>query len=162
MAITAHIENASGVEEIPDPTTMRSWIAAALNRSNSDVELSVRIVDTNEITTLNSQYRAKNKPTNVLSFPADLPEELDLPLLGDIAICAQVVEQEARDQGKSSAAHWAHMLVHGTLHLLGYDHIDDSDALEMESLETNIITGLGFPPPYESITEQNSTNEEQP
>ncbi len=109
----------------------------------------MRIVDEDESQQLNGQYRQKDKPTNVLSFPADLPEELQLPLLGDLVICAPVVAREAEDQNKALDAHWAHMLVHGTLHLLGYDHIDETDATEMEALETQIITELGFAPPYE-------------
>ena len=85
----------------------------------------------------------------MLSFPADLPPDLDLPLLGDLVICAPVVEREAAEQGKPIEAHWAHMLVHGCLHLIGYDHIEDNDADIMEALETRILTKLGFPPPYQ-------------
>src|SRR5690606_24067449 len=94
-------------------------------------------------------YRHQDKPTNVLSFPADIPAELNLPLLGDLVICAPVVEREAMEQRKTLEAHWAHMVVHGTLHLVGYDHITEPEAEEMESLETKILTGMGFPPPYE-------------
>ena len=163
MPVIAHIENASGVEEIPDATTMRGWITAALPPNcDNDLELSVRIVDIDEMTELNYQYRHKNKPTNVLSFPAELPDGIDLPLLGDIAICAPVVEQEAREQGKTSAAHWAHMLVHGTLHLRGYDHIDEAEADEMEALETTIMTGLGFPPPYDPTATESANTGERP
>ncbi len=150
MPVTAHIDNESGLDNIPNPSAMRGWIEAALTRTDhGDAELSVLIVDSAEMTSLNHQFRQQNKPTNVLSFPTDLPDGVTIPLLGDIAICAQVVEQEAREQGKTSTAHWAHMLVHGTLHLLGYDHIDDSEAEQMEAMETAIITALGFPPPYD-------------
>jgi probable rRNA maturation factor len=101
------------------------------------------------VRSLNSQYRNQDKPTNVLSFPADLPAELELPDLGDIIICAEIVEQEAATQKKSLKSHWAHMTVHGILHLLGYDHINDSDATKMEALETQILLKLGFIAPYE-------------
>jgi len=99
---------------------------------------------------LNSQFRQQPKTTNVLSFPSDLPPELELEELGDIVICAPVVESEAVEQNKLLEAHWAHMVVHGTLHLQGYDHIETNDAEEMEALEEKIITGLGFPAPYSS------------
>jgi probable rRNA maturation factor len=135
---------------VPSETNLRRWIGAALPAVERDFEVSLRLVDEEEIRTLNSTYRHKDYATNVLSFPADLPEELALPLLGDIVVCAQVVMREADEQGKTAEAHWAHMLVHGTLHLLGYDHIDEDEALEMEALETKIITGLGFDPPYET------------
>ena len=97
---------------------------------------------------LNARYRGKDRPTNVLSFPADLPEAVELPLLGDIVICAPVVHDEARQQGKSPAAHWDHMLIHGVLHLLGYDHESDREAEEMEALETRALQILGWPCPY--------------
>ncbi|KJS05414.1 MAG: hypothetical protein VR73_12175 [Gammaproteobacteria bacterium BRH_c0] len=150
MTITLDIDNASGDDEVPDPSTMHCWVTAVLQQTMPDAELAVRIVDEEESARFNSLYRHKSGPTNVLSFPADLPDEIDLPLLGDLVICAPVVAREALEQDKTLAAHWAHMLVHGTLHLLGYDHIDNNDADEMEALETRIITGLGFPPPYET------------
>lgn len=165
MPVTAHIDNESGLDNIPNPSAMSGWIEAALTHNHysdnhGDAELSVLIVDSAEMTSLNNQFRQQNKPTNVLSFPTDLPDGVDIPLLGDIAICAQVVEQEALEQGKTSAAHWAHMLVHGTLHLLGYDHLDDSEAEQMEAMETTIITALGFPPPYEDT--RSATAEARP
>jgi probable rRNA maturation factor len=135
---------------VPAEENLRRWISAALPARERDFEVSVRLVEEEEIRTLNSTYRHKDYATNVLSFPADLPDELALPLLGDIVVCAQVVKREANEQGKTVDAHWAHMLVHGTLHLLGYDHIEEEEALEMEALETTIITGLGFDPPYET------------
>jgi len=143
------IDIACDADGIPGEDAMRQWIAAALP-ADGEFEISLRIVDEDEIRTLNSTYRHKDYATNVLSFPADLPEELALPLLGDIVVCASVVKCEAHEQGKSPNAHWAHMLVHGTLHLLGYDHVDDTEADVMEALETRIITGLGFDPPYET------------
>jgi probable rRNA maturation factor len=106
-------------------------------------------VDVAEMSTLNRDYRNKTGPTNVLSFRSDLPPGLDLPLLGDIVICAPVVATEAAQQGKPRQAHWAHLTVHGTLHLLGYDHLEDLEAEEMEALETRILASLNYPCPYE-------------
>ncbi len=143
------LQIASQSQDLPTELQLKTWAQAALNSRRANAELSLRIVDEDESQQLNGQYRQKDKPTNVLSFPADLPEELQLPLLGDLVICAPVVAREAEDQNKALDAHWAHMLVHGTLHLLGYDHIDETDATEMEALETQIITELGFAPPYE-------------
>src|SRR5690606_30211195 len=149
MTIVIAIENASGSDEVPDPSAMRRWIAAALaSQARDTAELGVRIVDEEEITALNDQYRGKAYATNVLSFPAEIPDFVPIPLLGDIVICAPVVASEARDQGLSPTAHWAHMLVHGTLHLLGHDHLKDAQADAMEAPETAITTTLGFPPPY--------------
>jgi probable rRNA maturation factor len=107
-------------------------------------------VEETEMQTLNLRYRGQDKTTNVLAFSADLPAELALPLLGDIVICAAVVAREAQEQDKTNEAHWAHMLVHGTLHLLGYDHQSNAQALDMEALETEVLTSLAFPPPYSS------------
>lgn len=144
------IESNSSSAAIPTSTMLESWIAAALQSQNlEEAEVSLYIVDEAESQELNNQYRGKNRPTNVLSFPADIPEEVGIPLLGDLVVCAPVVEREAQEQGKTLDAHWAHMLVHGSLHLLGFDHIEDAEAETMEQLETEIITGLGFPAPYQ-------------
>ncbi|MGD9662572.1 MAG: rRNA maturation RNase YbeY [Porticoccaceae bacterium] len=148
MAITIDIDNASGSDEVPPAPTMRRWIRAALKPYRTEAELSVQIVSEDEMLSINQQFRHKASATNVLSFPADIPDFIDIPLLGDIVICADVVNREAREQQKTLEAHWAHMLIHGSLHLLGYDHINEEDAEEMEALETRIITTLGFPPPY--------------
>lgn len=146
------IEVVSRSAQVPGAVDIETWVSAtldsALEDGGSNVELSVYICDEDESQKLNHQYRQKNKPTNVLSFPADIPEEVGVPLLGDLVICAPVVEREAAEQGKTLAAHWAHMLVHGTLHLLGYDHIDDAEAEVMESLETVILARLDFAAPY--------------
>ena len=148
MNLQVDIQRASG-EPAPDEEDIRSWINAALSgRRSADTEISIRLVDTEEMTTLNQGFRNKPGPTNVLSFPSDLPQELELPLLGDIVICAPVVREEASAQQKSLQAHWAHMIIHGTLHLLGYDHIEEEEALVMESLETEILTSLNYPCPY--------------
>ncbi|MDE2087017.1 MAG: rRNA maturation RNase YbeY, partial [Xanthomonadaceae bacterium] len=111
-------------------------------------ELSIRIVDADEGRELNRDYRGKDYATNVLSFEADLPPELKLPLIGDMVICSPVVAREAAEQGKRPRDHWAHLTVHGTLHLLGYDHIVAAEAEAMEALETRILAGLGIADPY--------------
>ncbi|TDG12571.1 rRNA maturation RNase YbeY [Seongchinamella unica] len=140
----------ASAEPVPDEDDIRRWVLAALaGRRRSDTEVSLRLVDIAEMTTLNESYRHKTGPTNVLSFPSDLPPELELPLLGDIVICAPVVREEARQQAKALEAHWAHMTVHGTLHLLGYDHIEEAEAEAMEALETDILTALNYPCPYQ-------------
>jgi probable rRNA maturation factor len=148
MTTCIDIENVSDNDDVPEPECIRRWASSALTQL-ADAELSIRIVNEEDITDLNSRYRDKHKTTNVLSFPADLPEEIDIPLLGDIIICASVVNQEALEQNKTAEAHWAHMTIHGVLHLMGYDHINDEEAEEMEALETRLLQQLGFPAPYE-------------
>jgi probable rRNA maturation factor len=155
MAYQIDIESNSQSQLIPTLADLERWISAALlNQEFEDAEVSVYIVDEDEGKELNAQYRGKDYPTNVLSFPADIAEEVGVPLLGDLVVCAPVVEREAQEQGKTLHAHWAHMLIHGTLHLLGYDHIEDDEADAMETLETQIVTGLGYPAPYQDITEE--------
>ena len=136
---------------VPDAGWLAGWVQAAL--SGHDGAVTVRIVDREEIQALNRDYRDKDKPTNVLSFPAGaiegLPPEESAPL-GDIVICAEVVSSEAEEQSKAQEDHWAHMLVHGTLHLLGYDHMTDTEAAEMEQLEIRILEGGGVGNPYVS------------
>ena len=133
---------------LPTAEQIEQWATAAVKPQSDEVEMTVRIVDEAESHALNLNYRGKDRPTNVLSFPFECPDEVELPLLGDLVICRQVVEREAQEQDKPVMAHWAHMVVHGSLHLLGYDHIEDDEAEEMESLETQIMTGLGFADPY--------------
>lgn len=142
---------------VPSEAQCLEWSEAALvsEWADGEVELVVRVVDANESQSLNAQYRQKDKPTNVLSFPFENPPGLvdlgeALPYLGDLVICAEIVDREAKEQGKPVEAHWAHMIVHGCLHLQGFDHINDEDAEEMERLETEILKGLGFESPYES------------
>jgi probable rRNA maturation factor len=139
-------------EPVPAEEDIRRWIAAALNgrATQEQVEVSVRLVDSEEMAQLNETYRGKTGATNVLSFPAGLPAELGIPLLGDIVICAPVVRIEAAQQGKSQSAHWAHMAIHGTLHLLGYDHIEEEEATIMEALESAILSELNYSCPYEA------------
>ena len=148
-------------EPSPTDAALRAAVSAALDtarqaengtppRSWEQPELCLRIVGRSEIRDLNRRYRGRDKATNVLSFPAELPPDLPFSHLGDVVVCAPVVHEEARRQGKDPAAHWAHMLIHGTLHLLGYDHDADSDAAVMEALEIAALARLGWPCPYEA------------
>ena len=151
MKLIADVQIICDDEDQPPPALIERWLSTALHhvpQQRNEAEIAVRIVDTAEITELNHQYRNNNKATNVLSFPADLPDHIELPLLGDLIICAPVVAKEAREQAKPSQHHWAHMLIHGTLHLLGYDHIDDAEAEQMEALEVKILAALNIPDPY--------------
>lgn len=152
MKVNLHYENAcASVNHVPGNRDVLGWVESTLNNiewNDGSVSLSVRVVDENEIADLNQQYRQKAGPTNVLSFPFEDPPGVESDELGDVIICAPVVHREAAEQGKSETAHWAHMVVHGVLHLCGYDHINDADAETMEDRETMILTGLGFPAPY--------------
>lgn len=134
---------------LPGVAKLRHWARSALVGRRDDAELSIRIVDAAESRALNRRYRGKNRPTNVLAFPAELPVELELPLLGDLVICREVVEAEAAEQAKPLDAHWAHMVIHGTLHLVGYDHETDEQAATMEALEADLLAELGWPNPYQ-------------
>ncbi|UWX04419.1 rRNA maturation RNase YbeY [Pseudoxanthomonas sp. NC8] len=133
---------------VPSAVSFRKWVAAALKSRIREADLAIRIVDAREGRALNRHYRGKDYATNVLSFPADLPEGVKMPLLGDLVICAPVVAREAKEQRKPSQAHYAHLTVHGVLHLLGWDHEDDKEAEAMEQLEREILAGLGLPDPY--------------
>jgi probable rRNA maturation factor len=137
---------------VPQRQEFERWLQQILPLFQQEAELTIRVVDELESQELNHQYRGKNKPTNVLSFPFEIPEHLpegvEIELLGDLIICAPVVEREAQEQNKALLAHWAHMTLHGCLHLLGYDHIEDKEAEEMESLEIEILQKMGFPNPY--------------
>jgi probable rRNA maturation factor len=150
--VKLHVDiQTASVEAVPTENDICRWIAVALHGRAmlEQVEVSVRLVDIDEMTQLNETYRGKTGATNVLSFPADLPAELAIPLLGDIVICAPVVRAEAAQQGKTESAHWAHMTIHGTLHLLGYDHIEEEDAAIMEALESSILSELDYACPYD-------------
>ena len=151
MTLTIDIQSAS-TEPVPAEDDIRRWVAAtiATQKQSKSVELTVRLVDKEEMASLNETYRGKSGPTNVLSFPADLPDELEQPLLGDIVICAPIVREEAEQQRKEVEAHWAHMTVHGTLHLYGYDHVLDDEAAVMESIESNILSNMNYARPYEN------------
>lgn len=137
---------------LPASASFRRWIAAALAGAgrNEATELSILLVDTDEGRELNHQYRDKDYATNVLSFPVELPDGIQTPLIGDLVICAPVVAREATEQGKPERHHWAHLTAHGILHLLGYDHIVDSEAEAMEALERKILATLDIPDPYET------------
>jgi len=150
MKVNLFFENACATGgSIPTATQVQRWAEAALLPVERDtVSLSVRAVDEQEIADLNQRYRSRSGPTNVLSFPFEDPPGVDSDELGDVVVCAPVVEREALEQGKTAEEHWAHMVVHGVLHLCGYDHVEDADAEQMENEETRILTGLGFPAPY--------------
>lgn len=143
------IQRASEAPGQPADGQLTAWAMATPLAGMDAAELVIRIVDEAESRELNHQFRGKDKPTNVLSFPFEAPPGFPCNHLGDLAICAPVVEREAREQGKPSEAHWAHMLVHGVLHLLGHDHQNDAEAEAMEALEVEILARLGFPDPYE-------------
>ena len=132
----------------PTDNQLECWVVAALAGQRENAELVIRIVAEAESRQLNRDYREKDNPTNVLSFPFEAPAVVQSDLLGDLVICAQVVFTEAQQQGKLATAHWAHMVVHGVLHLLGYDHLDEHEAAKMERLEAQILMDLGFEDPY--------------
>ena len=134
---------------VPGERDFHGWVAAALQEKHCAREITIRVVDEAESRTLNKRYRGRDAPTNVLSFPADLPAAVDHPLLGDLVICAPLLESEAREQGKDLQAHWAHLVVHGVLHLLGHDHQQTGEAEIMEAREVEILASLGFPGPVE-------------
>ena len=155
MAVTADVQIACDDPHIPAEHEFQSWIETAVAESGrapkASVEVAVRVVDVDEIRTLNRLYRDKDYSTNVLSFSAGdivgLPADADRSL-GDVVICATVVATEAAEQRKAVKDHWAHMIVHGTLHLLGFDHENDAEAREMESLETQILASKNVTDPY--------------
>ena len=147
------VQVASDAAGIPTSDDIREWIerTVAAADPDRDADVSVRIVDEQEMRTLNRDYRDQDKPTNVLAFPAGddgFAPPGETPLLGDIVVCAGVVAREAAEQGKPPGHHWSHMLVHGTLHLLGHDHVTDPQAQAMEALERRILESLGIADPY--------------
>lgn len=143
------VQRASLAPLLPDDKQLAQWLMAALQgRREGECEVTIRLVDEAESAQLNQTYRNKTSSTNVLSFPFEVPEGVELNLLGDLVICAPVVEHEAKEQGKLHMAHWAHMVVHGGLHLLGYDHIEEEDAQQMEALEVEMLKELGYANPY--------------
>jgi probable rRNA maturation factor len=133
---------------LPSAQALTRWAAAAVGSHRTRAEVSVRLVDAAEGQALNLRYRHKDYATNVLSFCAELPPEVDLPFLGDVVLCDPVVRREAKDQGKTVADHYAHLTVHGVLHLLGHDHETVSEARDMEALEIQILDSLGISNPY--------------
>lgn len=144
--------DASAEPDLPTQADLETWVAAVLaSEGDARRELTIRFVERAESQQLNRDYRHKDKPTNVLSFPFETPPGIELPLLGDLVICHDVVENEARDQHKSTVNHYAHLVIHGCLHLLGYDHIDDQEAEQMEALERALLTQFGIADPYRVI-----------
>ena len=148
LQLTVDVQYAVSADGIPGIASIRQWVMQALPAGQSAAELTIRIVDEAEITSLNMQYRGKDGATNVLSFPYEPMAGVDTGLLGDVVICAPVVASEAIAQGKPLEAHWAHLVIHGVLHLIGYDHKQQHDALRMESAETELLADLGYQNPY--------------
>lgn len=148
MTIELELQIASDAQTLPHPSQFREWVGHTLADRIDTAELTIRIVDEAEMTELNETYRHKDGPTNVLSFPSEIDPEFEMPLLGDIVICASVVQQEASNANIELLAHWAHIVVHGTLHLLGYDHMQKDEAEIMENIEEKILTEMGYPAPY--------------
>ncbi len=156
--IELELQNPYDFDSIPSTDDLHKWSNAALQNHDGEVSLVIRVVDEDEGKRLNQTYRNKESATNVLSFPYEVPDyAVDIPELndeysqqhlGDLVLCENVVMQEAKAQNKTLEQHWAHLVVHGVLHLQGYDHINDDDALQMESLEIEILKGLGFDNPY--------------
>jgi len=151
MTIEVDLQQATDFQPLPGHRDFKLWVAAAL-QEKVDAELTLRLVDEAESRELNSRYRGKDAPTNVLSFAAELPPGIDIPLLGDIVICAPLVQLEALAQNKPVQAHWAHLVIHGVLHLLGHDHQDEQEAGVMEALEVDLLFALGYANPYEEVT----------
>lgn len=151
VIIDLQIATDEALESYPSLELMTKWATVALNTGgrNKDSEITIRMVNSEEIHQLNSTYRHVDRPTNILSFPFELPEGVeDLPLLGDLVVCKEVLERECKEQNKTLEEHFAHLIVHGCLHLIGYDHIEEEDAKEMEPLEIKAMEELGYDNPY--------------
>lgn len=160
MSKTIHLElqvACSHSSGLPLPASFQTWLQETLSRLRRRAEVTIRIVDEEESAELNHTYRGKSGATNVLSFPFDPPRHVKSALLGDLVICRQVVESEAAAQGKPLMAHWAHMVIHGTLHLLGHNHQNEVEAQEMEELERTILRKVGYPDPYRETTSGEQT-----
>ncbi|PKI16950.1 rRNA maturation RNase YbeY [Colwellia sp. 12G3] len=151
MAHVIDLQIACTPTELPTKEQFQLWVDTALaevSKVKQDFELTIRLVNNEESQQLNNQYRGKDKPTNVLSFPFEVPDGIELNLLGDLIICIEVMKQEALEQNKALFDHWAHLVIHGCLHLIGFDHISDTEAVEMESIEITILAKLGISNPY--------------
>ncbi|KZN64216.1 rRNA maturation RNase YbeY [Pseudoalteromonas luteoviolacea] len=148
MSVDVDLQLACEFNDLPSENQFQNWAEKALLPYREHAEVTIRIADEAESQELNGQYRGKDKPTNVLSFPFEAPPGIELPLVGDLIICPQVVFREAQEQEKSFHDHFAHMVIHGCLHLLGFDHINEQDAMEMESLEKEFLADLGIADPY--------------
>ncbi len=147
MTIEVDVQRASVCDFIPGSADFQTWVEATLC-DRDPTALTIRVVDRAESAELNQRFRSREGPTNVLSFAAELPPEIDIPLLGDVVICAPLVAEEAQAQGKDLQAHWAHLVIHGVLHLLGFDHHNKTQARAMESREISLLAALGFSDPY--------------
>jgi probable rRNA maturation factor len=147
MTISLDIQIATAFLPLPDEDQFGEWVSLVLGEQDES-ELTLRLVDEDESRELNTRFRGKPRPTNVLSFPAELPSGIELPLLGDVVICAPLVAEEAEAQNKPVLFHWAHLVIHGVLHLLGHDHQAEDEAEEMESLEAELLACIGIPNPY--------------
>jgi probable rRNA maturation factor len=152
-SLAVEIQNVSEFEPLPKAVSIRSWVALPFSGVRRNGELTVRIVGAQESAVLNGKYRDKRGPTNVLAFPSDAPKlpGAELLPLGDIVICAEIVAREAAEQGKALEAHWAHVVIHGALHLMGYDHETDAEAERMEQRERELLAQLGFADPYADL-----------
>ncbi len=147
--INLDLQFASSLDGLPSEEEFGQWVAAAIKGRSDKSDITIRVVDESESRRLNQKYRGQDGATNVLSFPIDLPPQIDMPLLGDLVICAPVVASEVREQGKMQRHHWAHLCIHGVLHLIGMDHQNDNDADKMEDEEVAILATLGIPDPYQ-------------
>jgi probable rRNA maturation factor len=145
---TVDFQIISQMQKIPSESQFKTWVDAVLSDESEGSEVVIRVIDEDEMITFNEQYRNKQGATNILSFPFEVPEGIDSILLGDLLLCAPVIEQEALQQNKMINHHWAHMIVHGILHLLGYDHIDSVGAEEMEAKEIEILKTITIKNPY--------------
>ncbi|MFP6682768.1 MAG: rRNA maturation RNase YbeY [Gammaproteobacteria bacterium] len=142
-----NVQIATALDDTPEPEKITEWAKLALQRCSSETEVTIRVVGLEEGRQLNEQWRASSGATNVLAFPIDRLE-VTPSLLGDVVVCASVANAEVRQGGKSMDEHWAHLVIHGTLHLLGYDHLNEIDATEMEGLERSLLRDLSYPDPY--------------
>ncbi len=150
MSIAVDVQYAIEASNLPGEADFALWVETVLKNRKVDGEVCIRVVDPDESQALNAEYRGKDKPTNVLSFPFEVPPGVPVTLLGDLVVCAEVVAREAEEQHKTLLHHWAHMVVHGTLHLLGFDHINDDEAEEMEALERDLLARLDIADPYQA------------
>ena len=149
MTLIVDLQLATDAPDLPDEASFRLWAETACPDAPEGAEVTLRVVDPEEIRALNRDYRGKDRPTNVLSFPFENPPGVTLPLLGDIILCAEVIASEAAEQNKPLMHHWAHMVIHGMLHLQGHDHVLDEDAEIMENLERQLLARLNIPDPYQ-------------
>lgn len=147
------IQNASSYKELPTETQLETWVSAVLDAEQTSGDICIRFVDEPEIQRLNRDYRQKDRPTNVLSFSFEVPDGIEDHHLGDLVICPSIINQEAKDQEKTQMNHFAHMLVHGTFHLLGYDHLNEADAAIMEAKEIQLLAKLGIDDPYGDLND---------